>query len=407
MEAWARPEVPSLPRSPGRLRVHDTRSGGLTVVGPEEGTARLYVCGITPYDATHLGHANTYVAFDLLLRAWLDAGLAVEYAQNVTDVDDPLLERATATGVDWTDLATSQIDLFRTDMAALRVVPPQHYRGVVESMATIVAAVDRLRAAGAAYRADDPDHPDWYFAGAHDGEVSGLSAAEALPVFAERGGDPDRPGKRAPLDSLLWRLARAGEPSWPAPLGRGRPGWHIECAAIAQDALGDTVDVQGGGSDLVYPHHEHSAAQARALSGAEFARAFVHAGMVGYEGEKMSKSRGNLVLVSALRAAGHDPMAIRLALLAHHYRADWEYTDADLVAAEGRLDAWRRAVGRAAGPAASGVVEALRTALRTDLDAPAALAAVDAWAAADGDDREAPLAVATAVDALLGVRLAG
>ncbi len=405
MHAWARPEVPSLPRSPGRVRVHDTRTGGPLEVGPAEGTARLYVCGITPYDATHLGHANTYVTFDLLLRAWLDAGVAVEYAQNVTDVDDPLLERATATGVDWADLAADQIELFRTDMTALRVVPPQHYRGVVESMATIVDAVERLRASGDAYPAADPEHPDWYFAGPHTGEVSGLDAGEALPVFAERGGDPDRPGKRAPLDSLLWRLARPGEPSWEAPLGRGRPGWHIECAAIAQDALGDTVDVQGGGSDLVYPHHEHSAAQARALSGAEFARAFVHAGMVGYEGEKMSKSRGNLVLVSRLRAAGHDPMAIRLVLLAHHYRADWEYTDADLAAAEARLAAWRRAVARRTAPAASGLVAGLRAALRNDLDAPAALAAVDAWAAADGEDAEAPAAVAEAVDALLGVRL--
>jgi L-cysteine:1D-myo-inositol 2-amino-2-deoxy-alpha-D-glucopyranoside ligase len=405
MQAWTRPEVPSLPRSPGRVRVHDSRTGGLVEAGPAEGTARLYVCGITPYDATHLGHANTYVAFDLLLRAWLDAGLDVEYAQNVTDVDDPLLERATATGVDWAELAADQIALFRTDMAALRVVPPQHYLGVVESMQTIVDAVERLRSLGAAYPVADPEHPDWYFTGRHSGEVSGLSAADALPVFAERGGDPDRRGKRDPLDSLLWRLARPGEPSWDAPMGRGRPGWHIECAAIAQSALGDTVDVQGGGSDLVYPHHEHSAAQARALSGAEFARAYVHAGMVGYEGEKMSKSRGNLVLVSQLRAAGHDPMAIRLVLLAHHYRADWEYTDADLAAAESRLTAWRRAVARRTAPAASGVVESLRAALRADLDAPAALAAVDAWAAAEGDDPQAPAAVAAAVDALLGVRL--
>jgi len=405
MQAWAHPDVPSLPRSPGRPRVFDTRSGRLVPVGPEEGTARLYVCGITPYDATHLGHANTYVTFDLLVRAWLDAGLAVEYAQNVTDVDDPLLERATATGVDWVDLAASQIELFRTDMTALRVVPPQHYLGVVESMTEIVAAVDRLRARGDAYAVADPEHPDWYFAGNHTGEVSGLSADEAVPVFAERGGDPDRPGKRDPLDSLLWRLARPGEPSWPAPMGRGRPGWHVECAVIARAALGDTLDVQGGGSDLVYPHHEHSAAQARALSGQEFARAYVHAGMVGYQGEKMSKSLGNLVLVSHLRAAGHDPMAVRLVLLAHHYRADWEYTVADLAAAEARLTAWRGAVRRPAGPAASATVEALRAALRNDLDAPGALAAVDAWAAADGDDPAAPAAVAAAVDALLGVRL--
>lgn len=425
MQAWRRPEIPTIPPSdaalrpvPRRPRVFDTASRTLVEVGPstisanDVERARLYVCGITPYDATHLGHANTYVAFDLLVRQWLDAGLDVTYTQNVTDVDDPLLERATATGVDWVELAASQVELFRTDMTALRVVPPDHYVGAVESIPLVLDLIERLRAGGHVYQVDDPEYPDWYFTcSAVPGfrGVSGTDLGTALALFGERGGDPDRPGKRDALDCLVWRLAREGEPSWPSPLGRGRPGWHIECTAIALEHLGATFDVQGGGSDLVFPHHEMCAAEAVAATGEPFATAYVHAGMVGYEGEKMSKSRGNLVLVSRLREAGVDPMAIRLVLLAHHYRDDWEYTDADLAAAEERLRAWRSIMNDASAFSAQQTIDAMRRALRCDLDAPAALRAVDTWVAAcrdvEGDDTDAPGAIAQAVDALLGVRL--
>ena len=412
MKAWQRPEVPSLRPDPRRPRVFDSATGELAEVGDGDGqAARLYVCGITPYDATHLGHANTYVAFDLLVRTWLDAGVRVAYTQNVTDIDDPLLERAAATGVDWVDLAEDQTELFRTDMEALRVIPPDDYVGAVESIPLVTALIERLLPSGLVYQVDDPDFPDWYFAYAEAGAagVSHLDRDAALAIFGERGGDPDRPGKRDALDCLVWRLERDGEPAWDSPLGRGRPGWHIECSAIALHHLGAAFDVQGGGSDLVFPHHEMSASQGRAATGQPFARAYVHGGMVGYQGEKMSKSKGNLVLVSKLRAAGVDPMAIRLVLLDHHYRSDWEYTDADLERATERLAAWRSIANNPTAFPATETVQAIRDALRDDLDAPAALAAVDTWVAASAavetDETESVTEVLTLVDALLGVRV--
>ena len=406
MQSWPSPELPRLPETerPG-LRLHDSSTRGLVEVRPEGGTARLYVCGITPYDATHLGHAATYLAFDTLNRVWRDAGLSVEFVQNVTDIDDPLLERAERDGLDWTFIAERDTQLFRDDMTALRVLPPEHYIGAVEAMDEIAALVVTLRDQGWAYDVDG----DLYFsiAGAeHFGAVSGLDRETMLALFAERGGDPDRPGKKDPLDALLWRAARPGEPSWESPLGAGRPGWHVECAAIALNRLGSTLDVQGGGSDLVFPHHEHSATEAAAATGVwPFARAYVHAGMVGYDGEKMSKSRGNLVFVSRLLAAGVAPGALRLALLDGHYRADREWTDASLRAGEARLAAWTAGVARAAGPSGTELLVAVRSALADDLDTPAALAAVDTWCGSAGDDPAAPGLVRDTVDALLGVRL--
>lgn len=406
MRAWAPVAVPSLPGTPDApLQVFDSVSCQLRPAGPDAGEARLYACGITPYDATHLGHAFTYVAIDLLHRVWLDAGLTVRYAQNVTDVDDPLLERATATGVEWQDLAAAQIDLFRADMEALRVLPPQHYVGVVEALDTVTDLIEVLHQTQAVYQLPDPAFPDWYFSVTRTSnllEGTGLSVAEAEQLFAERGGDPARPGKRHQLDPLVWRQARLGEPSWESPFGRGRPGWHIECSAIALHALGEAFDVQAGGRDLIFPHHPMSAAGARVATGQPFARVFLHTGMVGLDGEKMSKSLGNLVFVSRLLADGVDPMAIRLVLLAHHYRTDWEYTAADLVAAEARVTAWRAAFDAPSGAAGEPVVAALRAALRADLDSPQALTILDEWAASQGMDDAAPGLVARAADALLG-----
>jgi L-cysteine:1D-myo-inositol 2-amino-2-deoxy-alpha-D-glucopyranoside ligase len=251
-----------------------------------------------------------------------------------------------------------------------------------------------------------------YFAQASDsgfGSLARLSEDEAIAIFAERGGDPDRQGKKAPLDCLVWRLARAGEPSWESGLGAGRPGWHIECTAIALDRLGAGFNVQAGGSDLIFPHHEMCAAQGRVATNQPFAQAYLHSGMVGFDGEKMSKSKGNLVFVSSLRASGVDPMAIRLALLEHHYREDWDWTDELLVSAQSRLNRWREAVRLAAGLNADNVLAEVRAALAHDLDAPAAVAAVDAWAGAsvaiDSDDADAPALVARFCDALLGVAL--
>jgi len=408
MHAWPASEVPALPGTGLPLRVHDTATGALRTVSPGP-TARLYVCGITPYDATHLGHAATYNAFDLIQRVWRDNGHEVLYVQNVTDVDDPLLERAVATGQDWTELAERETALFREDMTALRMLPPAHYIGAVEAIPSIVPLVKRLLESGAAYELDG----DVYFsieADPHFGQVSRLDQAAMLPLFGERGGDPDRPGKKHRLDPLLWLAARPGDPAWETELGRGRPGWHIECVAIALEHLGMGFDIQGGGSDLAFPHHEMGASHAQAATGEfPFAQAYVHAGMVGLDGEKMSKSRGNLVFVSKLRREGVDPGAIRLALLNHHYRSDWEWTDADLREAVERLARWRAAVSRPDGHSAEPLLAEVRAALADDLDAPRALRAVDAWAEAQnatgGDDISAPGIVSRTVNALLGVAL--
>lgn len=415
MKAWSAPQIPTVeqsPQAPTRLQVHDTASKNLVEVGPEQGTARFYVCGITPYDATHLGHANTYVTFDLLNRTWRDLGLEVQYAQNVTDVDDPLLERATATGVDWTQLAEDQTQLFRTDMEALRVIPPDAYIGAVESIPEVVVLLESMKDSGLLYQVDDEQYPDWYFncaAVPSFGEVSGLDRQTMIERFPGMGGDPDRPGKRDPLDCLVWRMAREGEPSWDSSLGKGRPGWHIECTAIALDHLGPDFDVQGGGSDLSFPHHEMCAAEGTAATGERFAKAYLHSGMVALHGEKMSKSKGNLELVSRLRREGADPMAIRLALLGHHYRDDWEWTADQLQTATERLAQWRRAVALPATVPAEDTLLAVRRAMRGDLDSPAALLAVDAWAQASlsgiGDDPQAAASVSQLVDAVLGVAL--
>ncbi len=403
--------------------LRDTATGQLTVAaaGP---AATLYACGITPYDATHLGHAATFLAWDLLVRAWRDAGHQVTYVQNVTDVDDPLLERAERDGEDWRALADREIDRYRGDMAALRVLPPDRLVGAVEALDIIERLAGRLADRGALYELE----ADQYFSRACDerfGSVSGLGPAAMADLFAERGGDPGRAGKKDPLDALVWLAARPGEPSWPARFGPGRPGWHVECAAIATEYLGTTFDVQAGGTDLIFPHHEMSASHARvALGPAAFARSYAHAGMVRLGGEKMSKSLGNLVFVSRLLEEGADPMAVRLAVLAHHYRPDWDWTADGLAAATIRLARWREAVALAAAwpdrrpaPAAEAVLAAVRDRLADDLDAPGALAAVDRWAdavlaAPDGGSSAAGPAghgeaqlIRDTVDALLGVAL--
>ena len=396
-------------------RLFDSSTRHVSEAAPRS-DASLYVCGITPYDATHLGHANTYLAFDTLVRLWTDGGFDVRYVQNVTDVDDPLLERAIAVGVDWRELAAEQIQLFRGDMESLRILPPTHYVAVTDTIDEVAAAINTLFDSGIAYRLDDGSG-DIYFdnsaaaSGAWTlGDESGLDRATMLALSAERGGDPDRAGKRDALDPLLWRGHRDGEPSWDSPVGTGRPGWHIECSVIAQHYLDTPITVQGGGSDLLFPHHEFSAGHAAALSGRPLADLYAHAGMVAYDGEKMSKSLGNLVLVSTLTAEGTDPRAIRLALLDRHYRADWEWTRGQLTEAQCRLGTWETWAATAVGDTDATdseatdatLLDALRAALANDLDTPAALAAVDARI-----DSGAP-ATATdvdAIDALLGIAL--
>ena len=404
MQSWPAPRVPEIPGVPVPLRLYDSSTRSVRLTEPDD-TATLYVCGITPYDATHLGHAATYLAFDLVQRVWMDNRLGVAYVQNATDIDDPLLERAKRDRIDWKQLAETQIQLFREDMAALRVLPPQEYVGAVEAMPEITKAVLALLDSGAAYRVDDDRYPDVYFDISTTGTFgyeSGYDRATMLKLSAERGGDPERPGKRDPLDPLLWRMERPGEPAWDSPIGPGRPGWHVECSAIAGNRIGPTIDVQGGGSDLMFPHHECSAAHAEALFGqAPFARHYTHAGMIGLDGEKMSKSRGNLVFVSRLRADGVDPMAIRLALLTDHYRTDRYWSDGLLTTAANRLGRWRAAAARF-GFDTTEVIAKLRAALANDLDTPKAVNILDRWSA---DTSLGGAQVAAAVDALLGITL--
>jgi L-cysteine:1D-myo-inositol 2-amino-2-deoxy-alpha-D-glucopyranoside ligase len=412
MQSWPSVPPPALPGRGPELRLYDTSDRQVRPVAAGR-SASMYVCGITPYDATHLGHAATYLAFDLIHRLWLDLGHDVHYVQNVTDVDDPLFERAGRDGVDWRDLAEREVALFRDDMAALRVLPPREYVAATEAVDEVVELVEKMLASGAAYMIDNDDHPDVYFradATLQFGYESGYDRDTMLQLSAERGGDPDRPGKTDPLDALMWRAARPGEPSWPSPFGAGRPGWHVECAAIALSRIGAGLDIQGGGTDLIFPHHEFTAAHAECVSGERrFARHYVHAGMIGWDGHKMSKSRGNLVLVSALRAQGAEPSAIRLGLLAGHYRADRYWNDQLLNEATARLYRWRSATALPAGPDAADTVARVRRYLADDLDTPKALAALDGWATDaleyGGHDTTAPATVATAVDTLLGVAL--
>jgi L-cysteine:1D-myo-inositol 2-amino-2-deoxy-alpha-D-glucopyranoside ligase len=434
MDTWRRPDLPELPGQGPVPRLRDTATGEL-VPAALGSAASLYACGITPYDATHIGHAATYVAWDLLVRSLLDAGLSVVYVQNVTDVDDPLLERADRDGEDWRELAVRETDRYRGDMVALRVLPPDHLVGAVEALPIIERYNEVLASRGTLYDVDD----DVYFARSSDsrfgalsgpGTVSGYGPAEMATLFAERGGDPARPGKKDPLDCLVWRAERPGEPAWASSFGPGRPGWHVECSAIAAEYLGERFDVQAGGSDLIFPHHEMSASHARVAFASldAFARVYAHSGLVSYQGEKMSKSLGNLVFVSRLLATGTDPMVIRLALLGHHYRTCWEWTDTVLARAGSRLSRWRQALAAsaagaaapaaglapagAAGPGAGrlgaevpggdggawALLAEVRAAMADDLDAPRALAAIDRWAdtvLADTGPAAAPSQAAT------------
>ncbi|GAA2173180.1 cysteine--1-D-myo-inosityl 2-amino-2-deoxy-alpha-D-glucopyranoside ligase [Agrococcus versicolor] len=403
MRTWDRAHTPRLPGRGPRPALHDAKTDAPVVV-PGGDDASLYTCGITPYDATHIGHAATYLASDTLTRVWLDAGLTVRTAMNSTDVDDPLLERATRDGVDWLELAEHEQEVFRHDMAALRILPPDAWIAVTERIDAIAEAVARLVDSGDAYRVDDDVYFDTTRERAYPLGLGSRTDRDAMLHLArEHGGDPERPGKRDPLDPLLWRAERPGEPAWDSPVGRGRPGWHIECAVIAMAELGAPFTVAAGGIDLRFPHQEMQAHHALALGATLFSETRANAGLVAYDGEKMSKSLGNLVKVRVLLEEGVRPAAIRLALLAHHWRTDWEWTAADLEAADARLDAWTAwAQIPPDDPSLDdSVLEWLRSTLHHDLDTPAALQAVDAFIArAPADDVSID-----AIDALLGVRL--
>ena len=413
MKSWSSVAVPALKRSIKFPQLSLTNSKSLTkeLVGQKE-TYRMYVCGITPYDATHLGHAATYLTFDLINRYLRATGSQVLYVQNITDIDDPLLERATRDNLNWEDLALSQIDLFRGDMVDLRVIPPAHYIGAVEAIDLVSEAVSALQSKGTIYSIDQDlffknySSPDF-------GSLSHLDKESMKEIFSQRGGNPTLVGKIDPLDCLVWMAKRENEPGWPSIHGVGRPGWHIECTAIALkyleplDSDKTCIDIQGGGSDLIFPHHEMCASQAHVLTGKDLAATYVHAAMIGLDGEKMSKSKGNLVFVSKLIQAGTDPMVIRFALMSQHYRLDRMWTDELLVQATQRVNQIRKALASGVVAPTEPVIEQIVTALSDDLDTPSALAALDQWASqtldagTGGDAQE----LSTVLDALLGLAL--
>src|SRR2546421_1505409 len=353
------------------MRLRNTESQTVQAVEPSNGPIRIYVCGVTPYDTTHLGHALTYITFDVLVRRLRAAGSAVRYVQNVTDVDDDIIRRARELGTTWDRLAADETALFEADLAALNVRAPDVFPRASQTIAKITALVERLEAQGHAYRREG----NVYFrvgSVADYGRLSRLSAEEMIKLSAERGGDPNDPRKQDPLDFLLWQKSAPGDPHWASPWSEGRPGWHIECSAMALQHLGEQLDVHGGGEDLIFPHHESEIAQSESVTGVRpFARIWAHVGMLGYQGEKMSKSLGNLVLVRDL-VKRYQADSIRVLLLRRHYREGWEFSEEELEDADEWTRRLRNAVLRippGTGEAAGAVGEALDD----DLDSPRAL----------------------------------
>ncbi len=371
------------------MRLYDTARKAVVPFEPSA-PVTLYSCGITPYDAAHVGHAQVFLTFDLLQRRLRDQGLETKLVRNITDVDDDILRKARELGVHYLDLAAEEMARFDANMAALNLLPVQSEPRATSAIPEILSLIGALLETGDAYEAGGAV----YFEVARFvrfGQLSHLSRPEMLQLAAERGGKPDDPAKRDPLDFVLWQPSAPDEPAWESRWGPGRPGWHIECSALAMRELGTTLDLHGGGTDLIFPHHECEAAQSESVTGTTFCRHWLHVGMVGLDGTKMSKSLGNLVFVGDL-LKDWEPPVVRLALLAHHYRQDWDWRDEDLRVAETRLERWR-----SAGVAEEAGLGAVRDRLDDDLDAPGALAALDRLAAAGGD--------VGAGDALLGVTL--
>ncbi|HEX4219060.1 MAG TPA: cysteine--tRNA ligase [Acidimicrobiales bacterium] len=344
----------------------------------------LYSCGITPYDAAHLGHAAVYLTFDILQRRLRDLGHDTRCVRNVTDVDDDILRKARELGVHYLDLAAEEIARFDADMHSLGLIPAWSEPRATSAIPDILSLIAAVLDSGHAYQSGGSVYFDVTTFGRF-GELSHLGPAAMLALAAENGGNPGDPNKRNPLDFVLWQQSLADEPSWESRWGPGRPGWHIECSALALRELGETVDVHGGGRDLVFPHHECETAQSESVTGRPFVRHWLHVGLVGLDGTKMSKSLGNLVFVGDLLEQWQ-AVAIRTALLAHHYREDWEWTADDMPRAAARLEAWRKGSGQSGPPPGDEgdddpALEAVRHALDNDLDTPAALAALDDLAA--------------------------
>lgn len=412
MNSWPNIYIPPLPNSISLPELKlNTPYGAKNFPGQKP--IRMYVCGITPYDATHLGHAATYLTFDVIHRYFVAQSRSVSFVENVTDIDDPLLERAKRDSVLWQDLAADQIELYLSDMTGLRIIPPIAFVPATQVMDLVSDAISVMKSKGYVYNLDD----DLYFEISDFLDSLPISLDQAVDIFGERGGDPDRPGKHHRLDPILWMANRPGEPGWDSVHGFGRPGWHIECCVIAlryllgpnylEDEAATSIDIQGGGSDLIFPHHFMSAAQSSAITGKTFSYSFVNTGMVGLDGEKMSKSKGNLVFVSQLIAQGIDPMVVRFALLSNHYAADRMWSNDLLNIAQRDVNIIRSALSREEVAETDLVIQNIVGALANDLDTPQALSEIVAWAGATLDGRTGGSAggMSRAIDSLLGLAL--
>ncbi len=386
MSNWPTLDIPKWHQELPELNLRLT-SGQLPKLGKNE-SFKMYVCGITPYDATHLGHAATYLTFDLIHRYLKLSGREIDFVENITDIDDPLFERAKRDDQSWSKLGESQVALFESDMTSLRILPPKNYVAVTEAMSSIIGAIEFLVENGLTYELSG----NVYFRITPYLNELPVALDDALVIFAERGGDPDRVGKENPLDPILWIANKDGEPGWDSKIGFGRPGWHIECSVIALENLigkdyldeefksSKTIALQGGGSDLIFPHHFMSSALAKALTNTDFADAYLHAAMVGLNGEKMSKSKGNLVFVSKLLAQGVDPMVLRHALLSERYSEDRMWHNETLKKSEERVTNLRSSLSRIECAPTDDVIKAISQNMATDLNTPAALDLLDTWA---------------------------
>jgi L-cysteine:1D-myo-inositol 2-amino-2-deoxy-alpha-D-glucopyranoside ligase len=363
----------TMPTTKPPMHLYDTARRAVVEFDPPEHVL-MYTCGITPYDATHLGHAATFLAYDVLQRRLIDRGHRVTCVRNVTDVDDPLFAKARELGIHYLDLAAAEEARFEADMVALNALPvsatPRASSAIPDIRGFIGMVIDR----GYAYEAGGSVYFDVSKYDAF-GSLSNYTRDEMLELARQRGGDVDNPHKRDPLDFVLWHPSASDEPSWDTLWGPGRPGWHIECSALALRELGSTIHLHGGGTDLIFPHHESERAQSEAATGEPFVQHWMHTGLIAKDGEKMSKSLGNLVFIDQLRQQW-DPAAIRLAVIGHHYRSEWEWDDGLMTRSLAQLERWRTAA-RSGGDGAD-VLDAVRARLDDDLDTPGAFAAIDA-----------------------------
>jgi len=385
------------------MRIYNTLSRQIETFKPQEKPISVYVCGITPYDATHLGHAFTYTALDIIVRYLVFRGHDVQYVQNVTDVDDDILRKADEVGENWGELGDRWTARFIRDMIALNVRPPDRFPRATDVIPQIIDVVQRLLDAGLAYEAGGSVyfHIDAWPA---YGKLSRLSREEMLPIANERGNDPDDPHKQAPIDFVLWQAQAPGEPAWESPWGPGRPGWHIECSTMALHFLGSPIDIHSGGADLTFPHHESEIAQAEGSTGeAPFVRYWVHTAMVRHEDEKMSKSLGNLIMVNDLLETWTAD-TLRLYLASHHYRDAWSHNRGELEQAEQRSQRLNAAVSANGGGAealdAAPWRAAFVSAMDDDLNTPMALQHLEGLADAILRGADEERSVASAQDAL-------